>query len=98
MMPIEFYRSQSRFSDPGRRAHLFDALPDTIEALARIVQGLLIYDVVAEPFYGYRLSERQKRMIHLRHVEQMLDTLLDMDDRPLSETRPFAKRLSGRCH
>jgi hypothetical protein len=56
----EFYRSYSRFSDPGRHAHLFDILPDRIEDLVRIVQGLLIYDVVAEPFYGHRLSDQQK--------------------------------------
>jgi hypothetical protein len=36
----EFYRSHIRFSDPGRHAHLFDALPDKVEELVRIVQGL----------------------------------------------------------
>jgi hypothetical protein len=94
----EFYQSQSRFSDPGRHAHLFDVLPDNIGELAKVVQGLLIYDVVAEPFYDHRLSDRQKAMIHLRHVEQMLDTLLEMDGRPLAASRPFVNRLAGRCH
>jgi Transglutaminase-like superfamily len=37
-------------------------------------------------------------MIHLRHVEQMLETLLEMDDRPLAEPRPFVNRLAERCH
>jgi hypothetical protein len=94
----EFYRSQSRFSDPGRHAPLFDALPDNVEDLVKIAQGLVIYDVVAENFYGHRLSDKQKSMIHLRHVEHMLDVLLEMDDRPLDVPRPFAQRLSGRCH
>jgi hypothetical protein len=98
MTPAEFYRSQSRFSDPGRHAHLFDALPEKVEALVKVVQGLLIYDVVAEPFYGHQMSDRQRGMIHIRKVETMLDRLVEMDDRPLAETRPFARRLSGRCH
>ena len=38
----EFYKRQSPFSDPGRYAHLFDALPDDLPALASVVQGLII--------------------------------------------------------
>ena len=38
----EFYKRQSPFSDPGKYAHLFEALPDDLPALASVVQGLII--------------------------------------------------------
>lgn len=94
---LDHYRRQSRFSAPGRHAGLFDALPSDPAGVARTAQGLLIYEHVAEPFYGYALPEARRIESHIRPMEKMVDALLVLDDRPLHVARPPAKRLVGIC-
>jgi hypothetical protein len=94
----EEYAIHSAFSTPGRHAALFDTLPSDAAGVARTVQGSLIYEHVAEPFYGYPLPVTRRAESHIRRVEQILDTLLALDNRPLSEPRPPEKRLVGICH
>lgn len=92
------FRIQGAFTDPGRHAGLFDALPDDIAGLVRVVQGLMVYDVVAEPLYGHKLTPAQAETIHLRRVEDMLGVLMGLEKAPLGRPRAFQYRLAGRCH
>ncbi len=78
-------------------AAAFRELPTDVAALAEVVQGLCVYDVMAESFYGYKLPKRREAEIHLRTVEEMLRRIFEMDPRPLSEPRPVGKRLAARC-
>jgi hypothetical protein len=94
---LDHYLIQSRFSTPGRHADLFDALPSDPVGCARAVQGLLIYEHVAERFYGYAPPEARRAESHLRPVEKIIDALLALDDRPLQFGRPPEKRLIGIC-
>ncbi|HEY4045011.1 MAG TPA: transglutaminase domain-containing protein [Rhodopila sp.] len=94
---LDAYTQQSTFSSPGRHATLLDALPSDPAGIARVIQGLLIYEHVAEPFYGYRLPEARRAESHIRPCEAMLDWLLTLDERPLHAARPPAKRLVGIC-
>jgi hypothetical protein len=94
---LDFYARPARMTAPGRHAPMVDALRNDVSELARIVQGLLLYDVVAADFYGFAPPDERKSEIHLRSVESMLDRLLSLDDRPLSAARPLDKRLLGRC-
>ena len=94
---LDHYANHSAFSTPGRNAALFDVLPSDPTGVARIVQGLLIYEHVAEPFYGYPLPETRRAESHIRPMEKIIDTLLALDDRPLSVARPPEKRLVGIC-
>ncbi|WP_178130545.1 transglutaminase domain-containing protein [Reyranella sp. CPCC 100927] len=89
---------QSSFSTPGRHAPLFDALPGDPVGVARVVQGLLIYEHVSEPFYGYALPDARRDESHIRSVERIIDTLLARDDRPLHVARPPEGRVVGICH
>ena len=50
---LAFYGSHSPMSDPGGASGLIDPLPNDVAALARVIQGLGIYDVVAREFYGF---------------------------------------------
>jgi hypothetical protein len=95
-MTPDYYSSQSVFSDPGRHAALVQRLPAQVDELAQLVRALCLYDVVAQDFYGQRVSAKRQDEIHLRGVEAMLDRLLALEGhlRP----RPPAKRLVGRCH
>jgi hypothetical protein len=94
---LDHYADQSSFSTPGRNAALFDKLPSDPAGVARTVQGLLIYEHVAEPFYGCALAEARRDESHIRLMEQILDALLALDDRPLHVCRPPEKRLVGVC-
>ncbi|HEX2510507.1 MAG TPA: transglutaminase domain-containing protein [Microvirga sp.] len=93
----EYYATQSAFSTPGRHAALFDALPSDPAGIARAVQGLVIYEHVAEPFYGCSLPEERRAESHIRPLETMIDAVLALDGRPLDVPRPPERRLVGIC-
>jgi hypothetical protein len=98
MTVLEYFASHSAISDPGRHAELLRALPDDIEAIAKIVQGLCIHDFVAGPMYGFDVPASRAGEIHTRGAEAMLDCILAIDPRPLGQARPPEKRLVSRCH
>ena len=72
-------------------------LPADVGALVRVVQGLCIYDLLAEPFYGVKLTRERAGDIHLRTPQAMLARIRELDSRPLAEPRPPEKRLAARC-
>jgi hypothetical protein len=94
---LDFYAQPAMLTSAGRYTPLFDALPSEVGALVRIIQGLGIYDMVAVDFYGCPIPDTRTNEIHIRAIEQMLERLLALDDRPLSIARPADKRLAGRC-
>lgn len=95
---LEYYARPAAITALGRHAELVAGLPDDAGELARIMQGVFIYDAVASEFYGCDLSAKRRRAIHLRPVEELLDAIFALDERPLSTPRPPEKRLAGRCH
>ena len=62
------------------------------------MQGLLVYDLVAQPFYGVELTPPQADAIHERDAARLLATSRAVDARPLDEARPAASRVGARCH
>jgi hypothetical protein len=95
---LESYARQSAMTSPGRHAPLLRKLPSEVADLARIIQQLVVYDVVAPDFYGFAVPRARQDEIHLRSVHDKLDALLALNDRPLAVARPVDKRLVGRCH
>lgn len=95
---LDYYAQPSPLTSAGRYAFLFAELPSDVKALVHIIQGLAIYDVVASTFYGCSIGETRADEIHLRSMEQMLEHLLALDNRPLAVARPPDKRLACRCH
>lgn len=92
-MVLEFYAS------PGPFTTLADSFPDLDVAHAvDIVQGLLVYDLFAEAFYGASLTPIQADAIHERDTARLLDLVRSVDPRPLHEARPAADRVGARCH
>jgi hypothetical protein len=94
---LDFYARHSRFSDPGRHTPLLDALPADPAGIAHAIQGLVIYEHVAQPFYGCPLSEARRGESHIRPAEKLIDAILALDHRPLDQSRPPEKRLVGVC-
>jgi hypothetical protein len=88
------------YATPGRFTVLDDRelASGDIREVVDIVQGLLVYDVVAQPFYGVELSPQQADAIHERDSARLLAAALAVDSRPLREARPPANRVGARCH
>jgi hypothetical protein len=86
---LEFYARATAMTAVGEHKALVDELPSEIDELARITQGLLIYDVVASDFYGCELTEERQGRIHIRRIEELIHGMLALDERPLSIARPF---------
>jgi len=72
---LDYYTNHSVFSTPGRHAALLDALSSDPASVARVIQGLVIYEHVAEPFYGCPLTEERRAEGHIRPVENIIDAL-----------------------
>jgi Transglutaminase-like superfamily len=91
---LDFYATPGRFTtlDDG------DVGSPDIERVVEIVQGLMIYDVVAKPFYGVELSTEQSEAIHERDTARYLAVARAVDLRPLTERREPAQRIGARCH
>jgi hypothetical protein len=93
---LEFYASHSIMTDSGEYAYLFEDLPSEISELRDIVQGLLIHVFHAHR-YAVELTDERKVEVGIRRVEEMLARIMELDDQPLTRTRPPNKRLTGNC-
>lgn len=96
-MPAEtYYAEQSPVTDPGRQAERLADLPRDLAGLQGVARGLVLHyragDLAAHGIPEERLSE-----IHSRYAETMLDRLLHLDARPLTQVRPPQTRLIGCC-
>jgi hypothetical protein len=94
--PLEYYAQLSFMTDPGAYAKSFSELPDEVPALCKVVQGLLIHQYWAGA-YGYSIPRERMSEYRIRDVESKLHRIIELDDRPLNETRPLDRRLVGNC-
>lgn len=93
---LAFYACQGLVTDPGDHAGRFDGLPPEVAALCSVVQGLFVHIFWAEEM-GLTLTEERKEEVQFRSVARQLARMLELDDRPLAETRPLERRLVGNC-
>lgn len=91
---LDFYATPGRFTDLGEDAITSSEIREVVD----VVQGLLVYDLFAEPFYGVQLTPEQADAIHERDTARLLDVVRAVDSRPLPEARPVANRVGARCH
>jgi hypothetical protein len=91
---LEFYATPGRFTTLGSDGFASDDILRVVD----VVQGLLIYDVVAQPFYGVDLDPVQADAIHERDTALLLALARSADARPLDEPRPPGSRVGARCH
>jgi len=95
---LDYYAAPGTMTLGGKYASTLKNLPDDMSKLISIIQGLVIYDVVAPDFYDCPIPDERQIEIHIRPVEQMLDSIFALDPSPLESARPPEKRLVGRCH
>lgn len=96
LSPTGYYSSQSRMSDPGQVAGALVDLPAALADLVRVVQGVTVHVFWAER-YGLNLSPARQAEVQLRTLENRLAHTLQLDPRPLIESRPPERRLVGNC-
>jgi len=94
---LDFYARPQAMTQAGKHARLLAELPNEVEALVGIVQGLVIHEFVASSFYGVRIPTERQAEMHIRPLEQLLDRILELDSRPLTVPRPPERRLAGVC-
>ncbi|MCA9904681.1 MAG: transglutaminase domain-containing protein [Anaerolineae bacterium] len=92
-MSEAFYLPHSPITDPGDFARLYDAVPDDIAGICRAVQGLVVHYTED----GYRPPHNRLCEIDTRYAAAILQRILELDDRPLTQPRALEQRLVGCC-
>jgi hypothetical protein len=91
-----YYAQHGPITDPGTHGPLLDALPESIDALCECVQGLVIHRSWADA-YGITLPAERSGDAQARSVSAILDRVVELDPRPLSEQRDPERRFAGTC-
>jgi hypothetical protein len=84
-------------SDPGPHAAAFDALPDDVPSLCRLVQGVLLHDHYGGELYGNAPPEFFEQSRATPPVAEKLSVILERDPTPLDRPRPPFERAVGTC-
>jgi hypothetical protein len=93
--PVDVYARHSPLTDPGAHAGLLEALPDDLSALHAVLDGILVHVWKVKRDAPQRLEDGHD--VYTRHVERLLGHVLALDDRPLGEARPVARRAITDC-
>jgi hypothetical protein len=94
---LEFYRSHSEFTNPGKYAYLFENLPSEPADLQKIISGIRVNFYSDQLVLGYRAAPDRLPEIELRTVENMLAQTLALSPGTLGIERPVNKRVVGTC-
>lgn len=93
---LEYYTTQGIMTNPGKYAYLYKELPSDVEKLVEVVQGVMIHIFHAHR-HGIELSEERKKEVQIRKVEEMLERIIELDNRSITQARNPEKRLVGNC-
>jgi hypothetical protein len=93
---LAYFATPGPLTDLGGHASHVRELPDALPELCRVVQGLVVHPFLA---HLYRLSPQALRQdeLELRTASDMMNRLLALDPRPLTEPRSPEHRLVGNC-
>jgi len=101
---LEYFRKHSVNSDPGRHAPRYDDLPTELGPLCEALQGLILHMFwIGENTYGtthQELKASGRKLCEefvLSTAEERLDSILALDDSPLSTLRAVEMRSVGCC-
>jgi hypothetical protein len=96
---LAFYREQSVFTDPKSNSHLYSDLPQDVQGLASVVQGLLLqpYKLVIKWYEVNPDDVDCDDVFGIRKGEEFLDRIHRMNSDSLVIPRPPSKRLGVIC-
>lgn len=90
-----YYAAPSPTSDLSRHGALVPRVG--VGDVTATVQGLTLH-IAGATRLGLDLPADRWRDIHVRSAARIVDRILAIDDRPLDEKRPPARRMIGNCH
>lgn len=92
MRELNFYQQQSIFSNPGNHVQHYQILPDNLEQLRALTQGLLLH-------FADNAVISQNRMMELdyRYVSAILRQLLAVNSTELAQERDPKERVISCC-
>lgn len=93
---VDYYSSQSKFTDPNEYIQLFKDLPKSVNELVKIVQGIVIDKDLIE-LYGETFSDEQKNDTESRYVKKILQIITSRNDSRLTVKRTSKERFVGSC-
>ena len=93
---LEFYKAQSKITDPKEYNYLFENLPNSIPELCNNVHGLISHRD-SSSMYDLELTEQRKQEGETRYVDLILKRIIELDNYPLTKTRLPGKRFAGTC-
>ena len=95
-MVRDFYRKQSRVTDPGSMVGWLNDLPRDIPSLRRIARGLVVH-YRADDLNALGIPPERVAEVDTRYAEKMLVHLQELAPGPWSRQRPPQSRLVGCC-
>ncbi|MDX2216060.1 MAG: hypothetical protein SFY66_22535 [Oculatellaceae cyanobacterium bins.114] len=91
LVPLMYYMIQSRFSNPHELEPLLTDLPLDLDNLHKAIHGLLIHIWKVRKFYP-NLLRNHAHDVFTRRIHQLIQHIHQLDNQPLSVTRPATKR------
>lgn len=96
---LTYFATAGQFTESGKHIKAIQQLPDEIDKLTEIVQGLSIHMFTAKEFYDTKLGDaRIENEAHIRHFDKLLDKILELDDSAFEIQRLPDKKIVGVCH
>lgn len=96
MTVLDYYADQSPITHPGGMVGHLATLPYEVAALQRVARGLVLHYQADDPS-AHGIPHDRLAEIDSRYAEIMLQRLIELDRRPLTEERPPQRRLLGCC-
>jgi hypothetical protein len=93
---LEFYRTQSPWTDPGEYEGMYAKIPDDVGSIVEAVQGAVVHGGLLW-LYKLEPSEAQKGGSDIRRTDELLARIKALDDAGLDVRRPPERRLVVNC-
>ena len=91
-----YFATHGPLTDLGAHTARVRVLPDGLDDLCRVVQGLVVHPFLAH-LYGLTPAALRQEDLEIRRASEMVDRMLALDPRPLGEPRPAERRFVGNC-
>ncbi|MGD8792180.1 MAG: excinuclease ABC subunit UvrA [Anaerolineae bacterium] len=92
---LAYYATHSPISDPDPYAYLYDDLPDDLEQLFQIINGVLVHKFDADDLYQPTSIQRKEQF--LRTMQQRLARIIELDPSSLTVPREMKEKQIGYC-
>src|SRR5439155_884972 len=93
---LTYYATPGPFTVLSAHAALVRELPEPLPEFCRVVPGLIVHPFLAH-LYGLEPQRLRQDDLQIRSASEILDRVLALDPRSLSEPRPPERRFVGNC-